>query len=670
MRQAAPRSQQAAVRGSSTSGCLRRWSARGVRLEDSSMINPFRRQLLPFAAVCLAAAGTCWTPNGASAQSLPTPQMPQVMVVTGSHEPVSLDRLAADVVLIDRATIETTTADSVADLLRREAGVQISRNGGPGQSSGALLRGAASVNTVVLVDGVRIGSATLGFAQLDALSPTQVDHIEVLRGPGSSLFGADAVGGVVQIFTRRGSHGAHLDAQAAVGGYGSSDVSAALSGAAGPWDYAVSAGRERSRGVSALRPGDTFGNYNPDTDGYGLTTAQARIGLTPSPGHRIGLTLLASRLNAQYDGAEYLPPDFLQDPTPDFRNRLTTNVATLDWRGVLGPALTASARVAHSVDDLHSGGSVVERFRTVRDRMTAQIAWQAGAVGEVIGAVEHVQESARASSFSSDAGRRTNSIVVALEGTAGGWSWQADLRHDDSSDVGGVGTARLGGSLRLSPQWRLRALAGTTFRAPSFNDLYYPGYGVATLRPERGRSVEVGVNWREGPSEVAATLYRNRVRDLIGYESDPAACPADPSYSFGCARNLSRARLQGATLSGHHQAGALGLRAQLDLVDATDEATGHRLARRAAHQGSLSTDWTAGRWTFGASLLRIGSRPDGGAQLPAETTLDLSALWRLSTRWQLQAKLLNATDTDVQPALDYQGLGRQAWLMLRYQGGP
>ena len=596
-------------------------------------------------------------------------QAPQVLVVTGSREPAPLERLAADIAVIDRATIEASTADSVADLLRREAGVQLSRSGGPGQSTGLLLRGAASVNTVVLVDGVRIGSATLGFAQLDALSLAQIDRIEVLRGPGSSLYGADAVGGVVQVFTRRGAPGARFEAHAGVGGRGSLDLSASLAGAQGPWDYAVSLGRERSDGVSALRPGDAFGNYNPDADGYALDSAQARVGFAPAAGHRIGLTLMRSRLNAQYDSSEFLPPDFLPDASPDFRNRLATDVAALDWRGAYGPSLTASARVAHSVDDLRSGGTVIDRFRTERDRITAQLAWKTGPLGELVGAVEHLQEQARASGFATDPRRRSNAVVLALSGSTETWSWQADLRHDDNSDFGGIDTVRLAGSYRLTPTLRLRAVAGTTFRAPSFNDLYFPGYGVATLRPERGRSVELGLNWRNGGSEAAATVYRNRVRDLIGYEPDALLCPADPAYSFGCARNLSSARLQGATFSAAHQAGALGLRAQLDLVDATDEATGQRLNRRAAHQGTLSADWQAGRWTFGASVLRLGARPDGGATLPAETTLDLSALWRITSQWQLQAKLLNATDVDQQPVRDYQGLGRQAWLVLRYQTG-
>ena len=178
--------------------------------------------------------------------------MPEVMI-SGSREPLSASHLAADVVAIGADAIRASTADSVADLLRREAGIQLSRNGGPGQTTGLLLRGASSGQTVVLVDGVRIGSATLGSAALEALALSQVDRIEVLRGPGSSLYGADAVGGVVQIFTRAGAAGMGLGigtpqwhGALAVGGYDSREASAGVRGGSALWDYAASAASERS----------------------------------------------------------------------------------------------------------------------------------------------------------------------------------------------------------------------------------------------------------------------------------------------------------------------------------------------------------------------------------------------------------------------------------------
>ncbi|MEO6364109.1 MAG: TonB-dependent receptor plug domain-containing protein, partial [Caldimonas sp.] len=263
------------------------------------------------------------------------------VVVTGTREPLALNREVADIVVIDAATLRDSSADSVEDLLRRVAGVQIVRNGGPGQSAGYFIRGTSTSGTLVLVDGVRIGSATLGQTDFESLSLAQIERIEVLRGPASSLYGADGVGGVVQIFTRRGDGPPRFDAQAAVGSYRSYQGHLGVSGSQGRVDYALSLGRERSRGVSALRPGDAFGLFNPDRDGFARNDGNLRLGYTPAPGHRFGIQLIETRLDARFDSAEY-DANFNADPSPDFRNRLTTRVVSADYRGAITSRWTTS----------------------------------------------------------------------------------------------------------------------------------------------------------------------------------------------------------------------------------------------------------------------------------------------------------------------------------------
>ncbi len=602
------------------------------------------------------------------------------IVVIGSREPQSLDRVTSDVVVIDAERIRTSTADSVEDLLRREAGVQVSRTGGPGQSASVFIRGAGAANTVVLIDGVRVGSATLGQVEFESLGLSQIEHIEVLRGPGSSLYGADAVGGVVQIFTRRGDGALRVTGHAAVGGHDSQEAQAGLSGGQGGFDYAASLGRESSRGVSALKPGDQFGNYNPDDDGFKRDTAQFKLGFAPAAGHRVGLNVVASHLNSQYDASEFLPPLFKQDNTPDFRNKLNTEVIALDYRGVIMPAWTMSAQASHDDDDLKSGGTVFDRFRTRRDQLTWQNALKLGDDQQLVLALEHLNEKAHSDSFTEDRSRRNDAAVLGYTASFGAQVVQADLRHDMNSVYGGNTTGRLGWSMEIAGAWRVRALAGTTFRAPSFNELYYPGYGVdpgtaavyggRPVTPEKGRSVELGLNWRRGGSEASATVYNNRVRDMIGYETDSTLCPVTPTfdYAFGCARNIGRARLQGATLTGSTRFGALRVAAILDVLDAKDLDTGKRLTRRAAHQENLSADYDHGAWSVGAAVLAVGARPDGPVQLAAYETLDLRAHWRVTQQWQFEAKLLNATNRTIEPARDYQSIGRQAWIGVRYDG--
>ena len=615
------------------------------------------------AAAFLLAASCLGLPAAAQDQLDP-------VVVVGSREPVVLSRSSGDIVVISGEAIRRSSADSLEELLRREAGLQIVRNGGPGQNAGFFVRGASTNSTIVLVDGVRIGSATLGQAEFEALDLAQIERIEVLRGPASSLYGADAVGGVVQIFTRRGDGPLRLSGAAAFGGYRSRQGDLAVSGSHGRFDVAAAIGRQSSRGVSAVRPGDVFGSFNPDRDGYARDSAQLRLGFAPAPGHRLGASLLETRLRSRFDSVEFAPPTFAADASPEFRNRLKTRVAAIDYRGDLTGAWSTTLQLGRSVDDLLSGASLPSRFTTRRTQATWQNALRVGEDHRLLVAVERVDERAQGDALGARS-RRNHALVLGSTLRAGGHSLQADLRRDDNSAYGGNTTGRAGTAWRIDDAWKLRALIGTSFRAPTFNDLFFPGFGVATIRPERGRSIEAGVDWDSGPSRFSATLYRNDVRELIGYEPDVDAngaslglCP--PGYPFGCARNVGRARLQGASLSASHRAGAFQVRATLELLDATDRDSGQRLVRRAAHQETLALDWNRGAWSIGAAALVVGSRPDGGVVLGGYGTLDLRAAWRLAPGWQLEAKLLNALDHRIEPARDYQGLGRQAWLGVRH----
>ena len=281
-------------------------------------------------------------------------------------------------------------------------------------------------------------------------------------------------------------------------------------------------------------------------------------------------------------------------------------------------------------------------------------------------AFEHLTEKAHGDAYVEDVKRNNNALVLGYTGEFGAHVLQADLRQDDNSVYGTNTTGRLGWSIEIAKNLRVRALAGNTFRAPSFNDLYYPGYGVQSVTAERGRSVELGLTWRDAGSELAATIYENRVRDLIAYEPDRANCPLNPAYDFGCARNIGNARMQGATLSGSHRFGNLRIAAMIDVLDAQDLDAKKRLPRRAAHQESLSADYDTGPYSFGAALLAVGARPDGNTRLGSYETLDLRARWRFAPQWQLEAKLLNATGRQIEPVRDYHSLGRQAWIGVRF----
>lgn len=624
----------------------------------------FPLRALPRAAALAFAGASSFLPLVVHAQAAASGALDPV-VVTGTREAQPPRSAISDIALIDHQTLRDSGVTTVEDALQRFAGLQVLKNGGPGHAAGYLLRGTSTNSTVVLVDGVRVGSASLGQASFEALSIDQIDRIEVLRGPASGLYGADAVGGVIQIFTKRGRGAFNLTANAAVGEYGSSDASLGVSGEQAGFDYAASIGRERSDGVSTVRPNDSFGNYNPDDDGFRRTVATGRLGFTPAQGHRLGVSATYSKLNSQYDSSNFLP-DFTSDATPDFRNHLKTSVVSADYRGELSALWTTSLQVARSTDDSDSGSpGFMSRYKTERDQITWQNTLHLAPGQQLVAAYEHLKDRVETVNYVGSPKRTNKAVFAGYTGEFGPAAIEASLRSDDNSAYGTNTTGGIGASYALSSSLKLRALAGTTFRAPTYNDLYFPGYGVSTLAPEKGRSLEIGMNWASATSSAGVTVYRNKVRNLIGYQPiiDGTECPA--GYDYGCAGNTSRATLKGVTLDGAHRLGDLKLRATIDFLDAKDDTTGARLARRAAHQESLSADYDTGVWSVGSSLVFVGSRPDAG-RLGGYGTLDLRAAWRFLPQWRLEAKLLNVGDRDVQPVRDYQALGRQAWVGVRY----
>lgn len=600
-----------------------------------------------------------------SAWAQTAPQGESAVQVIGTRTPSALDRVVSDVVVIDRERIRASSADSIEDLLRREGGMQMSRNGGPGQTAGLMIRGSSSSSTLVLIDGVRVGSATLGQTDLATLSLGQVERIEIMRGPGSSLYGADAIGGVVNIVTRRGKGAPYLSGNIAAGNHASGEGYLALSGSQEGFDYALSASAETTDGVSAIRPGDQFGQFNPDDDGfsrYGLSLAG---GYSWQHGQRIGLSFNGSTLRSQYDSAEFAPPSFLPDPSPDFRNRLATQLTTLQYDGVLSPEWTALVRASYQTDQLESGANVVYSYDTTRRQFTAQTTWTPAAQHQLVGAVDLLTESIHSSQYQAPE-RDNTGLTLGYTGRFGAHKLQADLRWDHNSVYDNQTTGKLGWGMDIAEGWALRAVAGTAFRAPTFNDLYYPNFGVTTLQPERSRSIEAGVDYKAEATTVAATAYYNKVSDLIGYQPDPNQCP--PGFPFGCAGNTARALLQGVTMQGWQQWGHFQFTLALDWLNAKDRDTDSTLPRRAANQQTFAVDYNVGPWQLGGTVLRVSQRPDGGVLLPAYALLNLNARWRFERFWQIEARLQNATDRDYQPARDYQDAGRQFWLGLRYDG--
>ena len=589
------------------------------------------------------------------------------VLVEASRLPLAATHVAADVVVIDATDIRNQSADSLEDLLRRRAGIQISRNGGPGANAGVFIRGASSASTLVLVDGVRIGSATLGLPEIEALGLGNIERIEVLRGPGASLYGADGAGGVILITTRRAGKGLAISGKAAVGGYGSRQLDAGLGAAQDDWDLAASASNEQSDGVSAVREGDRFGNHNPDRDGFERHSLQLKVGLRPAQGHRVQASVFNSRLDARFDSSEYAPPDFVQNSNVDFRSEQRVGVQSLAWTSRWDASWNSQLRASRQTSDLLSGGTDKSRFVTLRKQLDGDITWRFAPDQQLMVAASRTNEEVQAEAFERAPGRQNASLLAAYGGAFGDLNVQADLRRDLNSAYGGSNTGRLGAVWSIDDASRVRTLLGTSFRAPTFNDLYYPSYGVPSVRPEKTRSFEVGYEKEFDRDKITVTAFRSEVRDLIAYVSSAADCPSATLYPFGCAGNVGRARLQGVSTSAETSGRQWRARMGWEVLGARDRTTGQRLARRAANQLSANLDVLNGPLIASLSMVRVGTRPDAGVTLPSYTLVDASARATLDGGASVEVRILNLTDKRYEPVRDYQALGRQAWVVIRWE---
>ena len=568
-------------------------------------------------------------------------------VVTAARSAVRADDLVSEVVVLERNDIERSAGRTLPELLARSAGVQISANGGLGKVSSIFIRGTEARHTVLLIDGVRYGSATAGTPIWDNIPLDMIERIEVLKGPGSSLYGSDGVGGVVQIFTRAGKAGLHPQANVSIGSRGYAQAGASLTAGKDGWTYSLGTQTTRETGFSATNAAVPFGSFNPDNDGFSQGALSASAALQINADWKADAGLLYSDGISRFDDG----------PGRDARATLRTQTLRAGLQGRVLPGWKSQVRLSQGTD---ANIAIVASFYP-SSFITRQSQWNwqndlDTPVGVALLGAEQLQQQVDASTAYTVTRRTVGSAYAGLNGSAGAHSWQVNLRQDNNSQFGGAGTGFAGYGWRITPAWRAYASHGTSFVAPSFNQLYFPGFGNVLLQPERGRNTDLGLSWSQSGHSVKLVRYDNRIRGFITSTTLPV--------------NLPQARIRGVTFGYDGDIGPLGVHVALDSLDPRNDLTGKLLPRRSKSQASLAADYATGAWQFGGNLLRAGMRYDDTANLTplgGYTTLDLFATCKLGSDWKLQAKVNNLGNQQYQTALGYNQPGRSVYLTLRYQ---
>ena len=567
-----------------------------------------------------------------------------VVSVTRSEQPLS--DVVADVSIIDRATIERSGAGGLADVLARVPGVEFARNGGPGNTTSVFVRGAENRFTAVYLDGVRIDSQSTGGVSWESIPLALIDHIEVLRGPAAAVYGSDALGGVVQIFTRKGEGGFAPTVGMGVGSRGTQKLDAGFSGSQGGFDYALGVAGERSNGFNS-RP---VAGQNPDNDGYRSGAANANLGFQINPAHRLDATLLASSMNAQYDSSTRFV---------DERNLNKLQTLGLVWKAKWTDAYTTRVTLTDSSSRYETVPSPYLTL-THLNGVLFQNELRLGA-HLLTATAEHRGDKLQNAPIDKD--RFQNALALGWGYQGGAHTLQLNARHDRDSEFGGKPTGSAAYALALTPQWRATASAGTAFRAPTLYQRFSE-YGVASLQPESSRNFEVGLRYAQGSTRFSAVAYRSKVTNLISF-SAPGSCVS----SFGCYANTARAQYEGVTLAGQHRYGAVDVRASLDLQNPLDLDAGKQLARRARQHAVLGADTRVANWLLGAEVQLTGQRfssPGETLSLPGYGLLNLTASTRVAKDWTLLLRGDNLANRGYQTVSGYATPGRTLFLGLKW----
>ena len=575
------------------------------------------------------------------------------VLVTATRTPQHARDVVSDTLSITAEEIARSGAGSITELMQRQRGIEVTRNGGPATNSGVFLLGSNGNQVIVLIDGVRIGSATSGAAAWNAIPLSAIERIEVVYGPLSTIYGADAIGGVVQIFTRKGQGGLALDASLLAGSYGTRSGAAGISGSAGAFSYALGAGKERADGFSATLPSSA--SYNKDDDGYDRKHANGQLSWQVARGHELGVLFLHSDQEADYDSGATVRAWSTQ--------KLDT--AAVFARNRLSDAWQMTTQAAQSRDKSGSFAATASQIDTTQ----SQYSWQNDiALGpdSLQLLAEYRKEEVDANTAALARERKTTSWAASYNMKRGDHLLAAALRHDDSSQYGSKNTGSLGYGYRIAPGLRLIASYGTSFRAPTFNELYYPGFGLPSNRPEEGRNREIGLRYEQGGTALGAVAYRNRLTDLL---VNTTPCPL-PGFRNGCAYNVNKATLEGFSLSASQQLGSgFALSASADLQDPHDDSTGKLLVRRAKRHGNVALDYTAGSLRGGAEWQLSSHRFDDTAnrnRLGGYGLLNLYAAWDLAPSWTATLRWNNVAGKHYELARNYGTAGSAVYAGLRY----
>ena len=578
------------------------------------------------------------------------------VIITGTRTQLSTDKLAASTTVIDRDEIADLQVKDLPELLQGLAGVDVTISGGYGKVTDVRMRGTESDHLLVLVDGVRLGSATTGTTALEYIPVTQIERIEIVRGPRSSVWGSEALGGVIHIITRKGSGEPRYEMELSGGSNDTYSITAGGSGAQGGFHYSGAVSYFDSAGINSQEPTTGFFGVNqPDADGYDNLSVHLRGGYRFSDRADAEAFLLRAEGMTEFDGLFEDKTDFVQQ--------------VMGVRTALSPTERWTSRLSLSesrdlADNLMGDGSFSSNFDTARLQLAWQNDFSLNDDHSISLGLDYRDDEVTSNSGYDFITRDNLGVYAQYNGNFSGHQLIASIRRDEEEAFGGETTGGVGWSYLWHDWLKLYAAWGSAYKTPSFNELYFPGFGNPALGPESANSYEAGLEGGHDWLHWGIHAYRTDLEDLIVTVANPAAL-----YGYS-PENVGEARVIG--LEGDVTVIWKGWTASLsaEILDPEDTSTGNRLPRRVEERLSFELARNFDQWSIGGILKAEGDRFDNASntiRVDGFVTVDLQADYRFNDRFSLGTRIGNLFDEEYQTIDTYRSLGRNFFITLRYR---
>jgi vitamin B12 transporter len=562
------------------------------------------------------------------------------IVVTATLGPRTVGESLSSVTVIDQETIRKQNPRDINDLIIGQPGVDITTNGSYGKTASVFTRGFGSESTVLLVDGIRIRSATTGGAPWQFVSPQLLQRIEIVRGPRSGLYGADAGGGVIQGFTQSAGEEPRGWVSAGAGNFDTQQLGAGVSGREGRNGYSFAINNFKTDGTEVFEGGED--------KGYRNTSGVASLSHELDNGGKASVLAMRAEGNTEFEGGE-----------TDFA--IQALGAKIDL--VASDYLRSSIQFSESrdqADTVRSSGPSTFNTRTRSARWENTVV---AGVHEFVLGLEHTTDEVSGTTDYEESSRSNDAMFGQAAFNFGPTDILLSLRRDDNEAYGAETTGGLALGYAIDRNHRLRTSYSTAFKAPSFNDLYFPNFGDPDQKPEQAESVEVGMSGR----------YQTWFWDVAVYQSDVEDLSLTDGQTAG---SVPEARIRGIELGSGLEMGEWRLGAAVTLMDARNPANDKRLRRRTHQTARLDVDRSLGAWFLGATVAAQGYRyndEENEVRLPGFATVNLRAGWEFAQDWTASLSVNNILDKQYVTTRqsfgareDYLAAGTSSLLSVRY----